>query len=149
MALRNIRVEGDEILRKKSRIVDKIDDKILIILDDMVETMYSKEGIGLAAPQIGILKRLVVIDIDGDGVDVYKMINPEIIDSKGSQIDEEGCLSVPEERGAVERPTDLTLKYTNILGDEVIIEASDLFARCICHELDHLDGTLFIDKIID
>ncbi len=145
MALRNVRIKGDEILRKKCREVEKIDDRILTLLDDMVETMYHKDGVGLAAPQIGILKRLVVIDVDGENV--YKMINPTIIKSSGEAIDEEGCLSVPEERGEVIRPSNVTVEYTDINGKLVVLEGEGLLARCICHELDHLDGILFIDKI--
>ena len=145
MALRNVRLDGDEILRKKSREVEKIDDRILTILDDMVDTMYDKDGVGLAAPQIGILKRLVVIDVDGENL--YKMINPRIIKQSGEEIDEEGCLSVPEKRGEVARPSKVTAEYTDINGELKVLEGEGLLARCICHEIDHLDGILFIDKI--
>lgn len=145
MALRTVRINGDEILRKKSREVTKIDDKILTLLDDMVDTMYEEDGIGLAAPQVGILKRLVVIDIGEEYV--YKMINPRIIKSSGKQIDQEGCLSVPEIKGNVVRPKNVTAVYTNENGDEVTLVAEDLLARCICHEIDHLNGVLFIDRI--
>lgn len=145
MALRTVRINGDEILRKKSREVTKIDDKILTLLDDMVDTMYEEDGIGLAAPQVGILKRLVVIDV-GDEY-VYKMINPRIVKSSGKQVDQEGCLSVPEIKGNVVRPKNVTVVYTNENGDEVTLVAEDLLARCICHEVDHLNGVLFIDKI--
>lgn len=146
MALRNIRIKGDEILRKKSRNVDKIDSKILTILDDMVETMYHADGAGLAAPQIGLLKRLVVIDVDGENL--YKMINPVIVKkSEETYIDEEGCLSVPNERGNVRRPVRVTVKYTDVDGNEQTLDGEDLLARCICHELDHLDGILYVDKL--
>lgn len=145
MALRNIRINGDEILRKKSKEVTKIDDKIRTILDDMVDTMYEEDGVGLAAPQIGILRRLVVIDVD-DG-NVYKMINPKIIEYSGTQVDTEGCLSVPDIKGAVTRPQKVTVVYTDENGEEKTLIAEDLLARCICHEIDHLDGVLFIDKI--
>lgn len=145
MALRNVRLDGDEILRKKSREVEKIDDRILTILDDMVDTMYDRDGVGLAAPQIGILKRLVVIDVDDENL--YKMINPKIIKSSGEAIDEEGCLSVPDRRGEVVRPTNVTVEYTDENGKLKVLEGEGLLARCICHELDHLDGILFIDKI--
>lgn len=147
MALRNIRTDGDEILRKKCRKVEKIDDRILTLLDDMLDTMYYKEGVGLAAPQVGILKRLVVIDVE-DG-NVYKMINPVITKTSGEVIGEEGCLSVPNKRGKVKRPTNVTVEYTNIEGDRVTLDAQGLLAICICHELDHLDGTLFIDKVVE
>ena len=145
MALRNVRLDGDEILRKKSREVEKIDDRILTLLDDMAETMYEKEGVGLAAPQIGILKRLVVIDVDDENL--YKMINPRIIDFSGKDIAEEGCLSVPDRRGDVVRPSKVTVEYTDINGELKVLEGEGLLARCICHELDHLDGILFTDKI--
>lgn len=145
MALRNIRIDGDAILRKKCREVLTIDNKIKILLDDMIDTMYENEGIGLAAPQIGILKRIAVIDLGEDNI--YKIINPKIIKSSGEQIDQEGCLSVPEIKGDVKRPKNVTVVYTDENGKEIKLEAEDLLARCICHELDHLDGILFIDKI--
>lgn len=146
MAIRKLRLEGDEILRKKSREVTVIDDKIKMILNDMVDTMYKNDGVGLAAPQIGLLKRLVVIDIGDDHV--YKMINPKITASSGKELDQEGCLSVPEIKGDVLRPTNVTCVYTNESGEEITLQTEDhLLARCICHELDHLEGTLFIDKM--
>nr|WP_312576020.1 peptide deformylase [Sedimentibacter sp.] len=145
MALRSIRINGDEILRKKSREVTKIDDKILTLLDDMVDTMYEQDGIGLAAPQVGILKRLVVIEVGDENL--FKMINPKIIESSGKQTDQEGCLSVPEIKGSVVRPKKVTVVYTNENGEEITLVAEDLLARCICHEIDHLNGVLFIDKI--
>jgi len=145
MALRNIRINGDEILRKKGREVTAIDDKIKIILNDMLDTMYENEGVGLAALQVGILKRMVVIDVE-DG-NIYKMINPKIIKSSGRQVDQEGCLSVPEIKGTVIRPKNVTVVYIDENGKENTLEAEDILARCICHELDHLDGVLFIDKI--
>ncbi len=145
MAIRKLRTIPDDILRKKCRVVEKIDDKILELLDDMVETMVEEDGVGLAAPQVGILKRLVVIDV-GEGV--FKMINPEILEMQGAEVDIEGCLSVPERSGEVERPTWLKLRYTDIEGREILLEAEDFFARAICHELDHLDGVLYIDKLV-
>ncbi len=146
MAIRKLRLEGDEILRKKSREVTVIDDKIKMILNDMVDTMYKNDGVGLAAPQIGLLKRLVVIDVGDDHV--YKMINPKITASSGKEWDQEGCLSVPEIKGDVLRPTNVTCVYTNENGEEITLQTEDhLLARCICHELDHLEGTLFIDKM--
>ncbi|MDD2493901.1 MAG: peptide deformylase, partial [Tissierellia bacterium] len=116
MALRNIRINGDEILRKKSKEVTKIDDRIKTLLDDMVDTMYDADGVGLAAPQIGILKRLVVIDVGDDNV--YKMINPKIIKTSGKQVDKEGCLSVPDIKGIVKRPKNVIVVYTDENGDE-------------------------------
>lgn len=146
MALRNItKYKIDDILRKKSRNVDKINERILQLLDDMAETMYKENGVGLAAPQVGILKRVIVIDI-GDGL--IKLINPEIVEQEGEQQDEEGCLSVPEIIGEVKRPYKVKVKGINELGKEIEIEATGLLARAFCHEIDHLDGILFIDKVI-
>lgn len=146
MAIRNIRKYGDELLRKKSRKIEKIDDRILTLLEDMAETMYSAEGVGLAAPQVGILKRVVVIDV-GEGL--IKLINPEIIETEGSQKDVEGCLSVPGEQGEVERPYKVKVKALNEKGEEIVLEGEELLARALCHEIDHLDGVLFVDKVIN
>ncbi len=145
MALRNLRYEGDEILRKKSKEVSVVDDKIRTLLDDLVETMYENDGVGLAAPQVGILKRAVVIDVE-DG-NVYKMVNPKILKRSGEQIGQEGCLSVPETKGIVRRPMNVTVEYTDENGKQVILDAEDILARCICHEVDHLDGILFTDRV--
>lgn len=144
MALRNIRLVEDPVLRKKARVVEKIDDKILEILDDMAETMYAEEGVGLAAPQIGLLKRLVTIDVE-DEHGLLKMINPEILEVSGEQCGIEGCLSIPEVREYVKRPAFVKFKYTDVEGKEQIVEATDLLAVCICHEIDHLNGILFTD----
>lgn len=146
MALREVRKIGDEILRKKCRNVDKVDGRIKELLADMAETMYHANGVGLAANQVGILKRLIVLDIE-DEKGLLKMINPEILESNGNQVTSEGCLSVPGVNGNVVRPNWLIVKYTNELGEEVKCEGSDLFARAVCHEIDHLNGTLFVDKI--
>lgn len=143
MAKRIIRTDEDPILRKKSRKVDKIDDKILVLLDDMVETMYDANGVGLAAPQIGVLRRLVVIDI-GEGP--MKLINPEITFTAGEEEDLEGCLSVPGYNGLVKRPQKLICKYTDENNENIELEAEGFLARAICHELDHLDGILYTDK---
>lgn len=143
MAKRIIRTDEDPILRKKSRAVDKIDEKILVLLDDMLETMYDANGVGLAAPQIGILRRLVVIDI-GEGP--LKFINPEITFTDGEEEDLEGCLSVPGYNGLVKRPEKLVCKYTNENNENIELEAEGFLARAICHELDHLDGILYTDK---
>ncbi|WP_130806833.1 peptide deformylase [Senegalia massiliensis] len=144
MAIRQLRFVGDPILRKKARKIEKIDDRVLTLLDDMVETMYKEEGIGLAAPQVGILKRAIVIDI-GEGP--MKIINPEIVHEQGEVIDIEGCLSIPDESGKVKRPEKVKVKYQNEEGKEVIVEAEELLARALCHEIDHLDGILYIDKL--
>lgn len=146
MALRRIRLEGDPILRKKSRPIDEINDRIQVLLDDMVETMRDAEGVGLAAPQVGVLRRAVVIDV-GEGS--IKIINPEIIDEEGTKIDIEGCLSVPNKAGKVERPERVKIKYINEDGEEVILEGEGLLAKAICHEIDHLDGILYTDKVIE
>jgi peptide deformylase len=146
VGLREIRKLGDEILRKKSRAVDKIDDRIKVLINDMIETMYHAQGVGLAAPQVGVLKRVVVIDV-GDEHGVLKLINPEIVESEGSQIDVEGCLSVPNMRGNVERPKQVVVRALNENGEEVKIEGTDLLAVALCHEIDHLNGVLFVDKI--
>jgi peptide deformylase len=145
MAIRQLRYEGDPILRKKSRIVNEIDDRIKVLVDDMIDTMYKEEGVGLAAPQVGILKQVVVIDV-GDGP--IKLINPEIIEKEGECIDIEGCLSVPGENGNVSRPKRVKVRYTDLNGNEQTIEGTDLLARALCHEIDHLNGILFIDRII-
>lgn len=146
MALRTIRTDGDELLRKKSKKVDVINERIITLLKDMEETMYAADGVGLAAPQVGILRRLVVIDI-GEGI--LRLINPEIIATEGSYVDVEGCLSVPGEQGEVERPYKVKVKALNEKGEEIIIEGEELLARALCHEIDHLDGVLFVDKIIN
>ncbi|EJP6470799.1 peptide deformylase [Clostridium botulinum] len=146
MAIRNIRKYGDDLLRKKSRKIEKIDDRILTLLEDMEETMYSADGVGLAAPQVGILKRVVVIDV-GEGL--IKLINPEIIETEGNETDVEGCLSVPGEQGEVERPYKVKVKALNEKGEEIVLEGEGLLARAFCHEIDHLDGILFVDKVIN
>lgn len=145
MALRNIRVEGDDILRKKCRKITNIDERLLTLIDDMKETMYHAQGVGLAGPQVGILKRVVVIDV-GEGPII--LINPEIINAKGSQIDVEGCLSIPGKQGEVDRPNDVTVRALNEKGEEFEISGKGLLARAFCHEIDHLNGILFIDKTI-
>lgn len=146
MALREIRKINDEILRKKSRKVDSVDERIRILLDDMVDTMHENMGAGLAAVQVGILKRLIVIDIE-DEHGILKIVNPEIIETFGTDIKSEGCLSVPGINGDVIRPKKLVLVGLNENGEEIRVEAQDLLARAICHEVDHLDGILFVDKI--
>lgn len=146
MAIRRLRYVNDPILRKKSREVTKIDDRIKILLNDMVETMYENEGVGLAAPQVGILRKVVVIDV-GEGI--LKLINPEIIEKEGESLDIEGCLSVPNRTGKVLRPERVKVKYLDIDGKEKNIEGTGLLARALCHEIDHLNGILFIDKVIE
>lgn len=147
MAIRIIRENGDEILRKKSKEVEEVNDKIRQILDDMVETLHKYNGVGLAAPQIGILKRLVVIDLYDDNGPI-KLINPVIIKEKGAQEVEEGCLSFPNQYAKIVRPAEVTINALNERGEEIKIKAKELLAQAISHEIDHLDGILFVDKII-
>ena len=137
MAIRKIRLEGDAVLGKKCRPVEKMTDKIHVLVDDMLETMYESNGVGLAAPQVGILKRVVVIDV-GDGPLV--MINPQLIESQGEQTGDEGCLSVPGVAGQVTRPNYVRVQALDEEMQEIEIEATELLARACCHEIDHLDG---------
>jgi peptide deformylase len=146
LAIRNIRKYGDELLRKKSRKVEEVNEKIIILIKDMFDTMYEARGVGLAAPQVGILRRIVVIDV-GEGPIV--LINPEIIEKEGSFRDIEGCLSIPGKEGIVERPYYVKAKGLNEKGEEIIVEGKELLSKAICHEIDHLDGELFVDKIIE
>jgi len=143
MALRNIVTEGDETLRKVCRPVGEITDRIRDIVQDMIETMHDAGGVGLAAPQVGILRRIFVVDV-GDGPLV--LINPEILETDGEQDDAEGCLSVPGKAGYVVRPNYVKIKGLDIDGNEVIHEGTELLARAFLHENDHLDGILYIDK---
>ena len=146
MAIRNIRTYGDDILRKKSKVVDEINPRVLLLIKDMIETMYHSKGVGLAAPQVGILKRIAVIDV-GNGP--MTLINPKILHMEGSQVTNEGCLSVPGAQKNVERPLKVTVKALNEKGEEVVIEGEALLARALCHEIDHLEGVLFIDKALE
>ncbi len=145
MALRQIRTKGDEVLRKKAREVDQINDKILILLNDMKDTMYDANGVGLAAPQIGILKRIAVIDA---GEEYIELINPVIVSTEGEQVEVEGCLSLPDIFGEVKRPAKVKVEALNRKGEKYIVEGEGLLARALCHEIDHLDGILFEDKVI-
>jgi peptide deformylase len=146
MALRQIKhYQKDDVLRKKAKTVENIDERTQILIDDMIETMYHANGIGLAAPQVGILKRIIVVDI-GEGVHVF--INPEFIKQSGEITDYEGCLSVPGIKGQVTRPAEIAVEGLSREGKKIRIKASGLLARAICHEIDHLDGILFIDKSI-
>lgn len=147
MAIRTIRQEDDEILRKRAREVEEIDEKIKTLIDDMVETMHKYDGLGLAAPQVGVLKRIVVIDLyDDKGVIV--LINPVIKKQKGTQIVEEGCLSFPNKFAKVERPEQITIEALNINGEKIKLTGKGLLAQAIAHEIDHLNGEVFIDKIL-
>lgn len=144
MATREIRVMGDECLTKVCRPVTEITPRIEQLIEDMLETMYEANGVGLAAPQVGVLRRVVVIDI-GDGPIV--MINPEIIEESGSQTGDEGCLSLPGKAGQVTRPNYVKARFTDVDGELYEIEGEELLARAICHELDHLDGHMYVEKV--
>ena len=149
MALRKIVTKSDEVLHKKCKHVEVFDEKLSILLDDMAETMYKAQGVGIAAPQVGILRRVVFIDV-GDGP--VELVNPEIVKKKGSQRGIEGCLSCPNEWGYVVRPNEVTVKAQDRTGQEIQFKCTEFFARCVCHELDHLDGHLFIeiaDEMVD
>lgn len=146
MAIRKIRTIGDDVLRKQCKPLTEITNRDITLIKDMAETMYEADGVGLAAPQVGILKRLFVIDLrDEDGLMVF--INPEILETSGSQIDDEGCLSIPGKSEEVERPNYVKVKAINAKGEEFILEAEGLLARAILHENDHLNGTLYVDHV--
>ena len=147
MALLNILKDGDETLRKTSRPVSEITPRILTLLDDMVETMHKADGCGLAAVQVGVLRRVVVIEVE-EGT-VYEMINPVIIKKSGNQKEQEGCLSVPGRYGITSRPAKVTVRYQDRHGEHWELTGDGLLARAICHELDHLDGKLFTDEMIE
>ena len=147
MAIRNIREEGDEILKKKSREVEVLDDKIRELLDDMVETMHKYNGVGLAAVQVGILKRVIVIDLY-DEKGPIKLVNPVIVKEKGEQEVEEGCLSFPNKYAKMIRPKEVTVEALDEKGKKIKINAKDLLAQALCHEIDHLNGITFVDKMI-
>ena len=138
---------GDDVLRKKCRPVEEITPKIIRLLDDMTQTMRDANGVGLAAPQVGILRRIVVIEVEEGNV--IELINPKIIAYAGEQVGNEGCLSVPGKWGTVSRPMHVTVRATNRYGEEFELTGSEILARAICHELDHLDGKLYIDIATD
>lgn len=144
MAIRNIRTDEDSILRKKSREVEKFDDRLFQLLDDMADTMYDADGVGLAAVQVGVLRRVVIVDI-GEGL--IELINPEIIEEDGIQCDVEGCLSLPGKQAYTMRPMTVTVKAQNRNGNWCVYKGTGLKAKAFCHEIDHLDGVLYVDKI--
>ena len=146
MAIRNIRVEGDDLLYQVCRPVKTMNDHTRELINDMFDTMYDANGVGLAAPQVGILKRIVVIDV-GDENGPYVLINPVILETDGSQTGSEGCLSVPGKAGIVTRPNYVKVKAYDEEMNEFILEGTELLARCISHECDHLDGELYVDKV--
>lgn len=148
MAIRIIRTEGDEILSKKSRPVEKVDERIQELIQDMIDTMHKYDGVGLAAVQVGILKRIVVIDLYEEGKEPYVFINPEILKAEGEQTVDEGCLSFPNKFAKIKRPETVTIKALDAKGKEIKIKGTGLLAQAICHEIDHLNGEVFVNKII-
>lgn len=148
MAIRLIREEGDEILRKKSREVSSFDDRLAVLLDDMFDTMYAAQGVGLAAVQVGILKRAIVIDTRNEG-ERLELVNPEIISTSGEREVAEACLSVPGVRGYVIRPESVTVRAQDRFGEVHEYTGTELLAQAFCHEIEHLDGGLFIDKVTE
>ncbi|AQT83738.1 peptide deformylase Def [Paenibacillus larvae subsp. larvae] len=144
MAIRIIVMDPDPVLREKAKPVTKFNSSLHKLLDDMADTMYENEGVGLAAPQVGILKRAIVMDV-GDEHGLIELVNPEIVATSGEQIGPEGCLSIPDLQGDVRRPMNVTVKGQDRNGNEVIVEGTELLARCIMHEVDHLNGILFTD----
>lgn len=146
MAIRNLRYGKDEILKKVSRPIEVIDEKIKQLAEDMMETMHKYEGLGLAGPQIGVLKRIIVIDLYEEGTQ-FVLINPVIVSKKGEQIVDEGCLSFPEQFGKVKRPKEVTVEALDLDGKKVKLVGRDLLAQALCHEIDHLNGEVFIDKV--
>ncbi len=146
MAIRKIRIEGDDILRKRSREVTSFDKRFHTLLDDMYETMVAAPGLGLAAVQVGVLRRVAVIEIDEKK---YELVNPVITEKEGENIDIEGCLSLPEYYGTVKRPLKIKVEYQDRYGNKQTAEAEEYAAHCFCHELDHMDGILFRDIVIE
>ena len=145
MALRNLVYSDEDLIRKKSKVVTEFDEKLDILLDDMKETMQHNNGVGLAAVQVGVLKRIIVVEACGQ---YFELINPKIIKEEGSQCQEEGCLSVKNVTGEVIRPYKVTVNAQNRYGDNMVISVEGLLSVVLCHEIDHLDGVLFIDKMI-
>ena len=146
MALRNIITKENDILGKRAKEVTEVNDRILMILDDMLETMREFNGLGIAAPQVGVLRRMFIVEVEDQ---LVELINPEILKIDGCQKSEEGCLSVPGIIGAVERPAYVKMKGLNRHGDQVVVEGTELMAVALCHEYDHLEGILFVEKATD
>lgn len=147
MALRKIRTLGDPILQKVSKPITEVNEKIKELAYDMLDTMYTANGVGLAAPQIGVLKRIVVIDVSPEGDKPIVLINPEIIAMSGTQSGEEGCLSVPGKSGCVTRPNEVTVRGYNLKMQPIELTGNELLARALCHEIDHLDGVVYVEKV--
>ncbi|MDF2538780.1 MAG: hypothetical protein K0S76_1801 [Herbinix sp.] len=148
MAIRNIREFGDSVLTKISKEIKEVDRKLLILIDDMLDTMYESYGVGLAAPQVGVLKRVAVIDVSEEGDEPIILINPVILEVDGEQTGDEGCLSLPGKVGTVTRPNYVKVKAYNEKMEEYVIEGTELLARALCHEIDHLNGVLYTDKLM-
>ena len=146
MALRNIREDGDPILRKKCRPVTEFNERLFELLDDMAETMYEAPGVGLAGPQVGVLRRIFIVSVDDK---YFECINPVIVSQSGKQIGEEGCLSVRGKYGTVERPNKVTVKALDRYGKPFTVKAEGFLARAFCHENDHLNGVLYVDKAVN
>ena len=146
MAIRNLRYENDEILSKRSREIDVIDDKIKELAQDMIDTMHKWDGVGLAGPQVGVLKRIIVIDLYEEGSQ-FVLINPVIVSQKGTQEVDEGCLSFPNKFGKVERPKEVVVEALDLDGCKVTLKAQDLLAQALCHEIDHLNGVVFVERV--
>ena len=147
MALRTIRIIGDEILTKKAKLVTEMTPKLEELIEDMLDTMYEANGVGLAAPQVGVLKRIVVIDVSEEGDEPIILINPEILETSGEQTGGEGCLSVPGKNGQVTRPNYAKVKALDEGMEEIFVEGEGLLARALLHEIDHLDGHLYVEKV--
>ena len=147
MGIRKIRLDGDPILRKECKVVDKITPRIQTLIEDMLDTMYDANGVGLAAPQVGVLKRVIVIDVQDDNQ--YVLINPEIVETSGEQTGDEGCLSLPGKVGTVTRPDHVIVKAFNENMEPITVEGEGLLARAICHEVEHLEGILYKDHVTD
>lgn len=148
MAIRNIRIIGDTVLNKQSKEVKEMTPKIKTLIEDMLDTMYDALGVGLAAPQVGVLKRIVVIDVSSEGDSPIVLINPIILETSGEQTGEEGCLSVPGKSGTVTRPNYVKVKALDENMEEIIVEGTELLARALLHENDHLNGELYVDKVV-
>lgn len=149
MAIRQIRTIGDEILTKKAKPIKEMSDKLKELIGDMIDTMYAHDGVGLAAPQVGILKQVVVIDISEEGNKPIVLLNPKIVYTEGEQVGSEGCLSVPGKVGIVKRPNVVRVRALNENMEPIEVEGEELFARALIHETEHLDGQLYVDKTED
>ncbi len=147
MALRKIRTLGDPVLEKVAKPVPEVNEKIKELVYDMLDTMYTANGVGLAAPQVGVLKRIAVIDVSPEGDKPMVLINPEIIAMSGTQTGDEGCLSVPGKAGCVTRPSEVTVRAYNLKMQQIEFTGTDLLARALCHEIDHLDGIVYVEKV--